>query len=228
MAVDTVVNIQSINPTGYALNLALWGDATYEAAGSGGGGWQIVDRPRLVGATQWYDRSPMSLNLPVVIDSHTIFGNDGSSIEPFCLMVDQWQDKVPGTQQPPVLAVTGPVPGTQHQWVLQKISFKEALRDAQAGFRVQQKVDMTLYEYNSPLYTVMGSPTPAQFANAWLSVAEQAQSYVLYTVSSGDSLASIAANVLNNYARWPEIAQLNNIRDPNNIVPGQVLKIPQF
>ena len=223
---DTVVNIQSINPAGTSINFALWGDAVYEPAGSGG--WQIVDRPRLVGATQWFDRAPMQLQLPLVIDSRTLFGNDTTSIEPYCLTVDQWQSKVPGTQQPPVFAISGPVPGIQHQWVMQKVAFNEAIRDSQVGYRVQQKISMTLYEYNSPLYTVMGSPTPAQLANDWLAVAESAQSYVLYTVGAGDNLATIASALLNNYARWPEIAQLNSIRDPNNISVGQVLKIPQF
>ena len=226
---NTVVSIQPINPAGAAVPFSLWGDATYSpASAGGGGGWQIVDRPRLVAATQWYDRAPMQLELPVALDSRTLFGNDNTNIENYCVIVDGWQDKVPGGQQPPVFNISGPVPGIQHQWIMQKVVFSEALRDPYAGYRLQQKMTLTMYEYNSPLYAVMGSPTPAARANQWLAAQESAQSYYLYTVAEGDTLGGIAAQLLNNFARWVDIASLNNIRDPSVIVSGQVLKIPQF
>lgn len=47
-----------------------------------------------------------------------------------------------------------------------------------------------------------------------------------YTVKSGDSLSRIAANVLGNMAKWPQIAQLNNLAAPYRIYPGQVLQLP--
>ena len=225
---QTQVILTPINPAGPPMTFALWGDAKYGPASSGGGGWQIVDRPRLVGATQWYDRAPKMLEMPLTLDSRLLYGNDTTSVEGLCLIVDEWNDKVPGGQQPPVFTVSGPVPGIQHQWVMNKVEFAAAIRDPSAGYRVHQEMTMTLYEYNSPLYTVMGSPTPAALANAWLSVAESAQSYYLYTVSTGDTLPGIAAKLLNNWNRWTDIATLNNIRDPRSILPGQVLKIPQF
>jgi hypothetical protein len=222
------VNITPVSPAGQGVDFALLGDATYApASGSSTGGWQIVDRPRLVAATQWYDRSPMQLDLPLMIDSHTLYGNDTSNIETLCILVDSWQDKVPGTQQPPVLSVSGPVPGIQHQWVIYTVSFGEALRDPNAGFRVQQKVQFSLYEYNSPLATIVGNPTPAQAAQQALNAAEASQSYSLYVVAAGDNLVTIAANTLGFYTLWTSIAALNDIRDPNNVTAGQIIKIPQ-
>lgn len=47
-----------------------------------------------------------------------------------------------------------------------------------------------------------------------------------YTVKSGDSLSRIAANVLGNFALWPQIASLNNLAAPYVIFPGQVLQLP--
>jgi nucleoid-associated protein YgaU len=115
----------------------------------------------------------------------------------------------------------------QRQWVVYSVTFNEALRDPVAGFRVQQKLQIILYEYNSPLATQVGNPTPAQAAQTALNAAEASQSYSLYTVVQGDNLPLIAANTLGYYTLWTEIATLNDIRDPNNVTPGQIIKIPQ-
>jgi nucleoid-associated protein YgaU len=49
-----------------------------------------------------------------------------------------------------------------------------------------------------------------------------------YTVQSGDTLSGIAQHQLGDASRWPEIFVLNRgiVRDPNKIVPGQVLLLP--
>lgn len=212
---------------GPGLTFSLLGDATYNPAAGGQGGWQIIDRPRLVAATQWYDRSPMAIVGKVMLDSSVIYGAPGQSIEQQCRLLDSWQDKVPGTNQPPVFFISGPVAGTQRQWVLYTFTFNEAIRDSQAQFRTQQMIDLTLYEYNSPLQTTLNNPSPA--AQATFLANNQANGsggYYAYTVVQGDTLESIAARLLNNYSEWLAIAALNGIRDPNNIFPGQVLSIP--
>lgn len=47
-----------------------------------------------------------------------------------------------------------------------------------------------------------------------------------HTVVSGDTLWHIAKRYLGNATRYPEIAKLNNIKNPDLIYPGQVFKIP--
>lgn len=48
-----------------------------------------------------------------------------------------------------------------------------------------------------------------------------------YTVVSGDTLWNISKLLLNNGARYTEIAELNNIANPNLIYPGDILEIPE-
>jgi len=47
-----------------------------------------------------------------------------------------------------------------------------------------------------------------------------------YIVKAGDSLSKIARDVLRDVTRWPAIAELNDLRQPYTIMPGQVLQLP--
>jgi len=47
-----------------------------------------------------------------------------------------------------------------------------------------------------------------------------------YIVKSGDSLSTIAQNVLGHASAWPQIAALNNIKAPYTIYVGQHLALP--
>jgi len=48
----------------------------------------------------------------------------------------------------------------------------------------------------------------------------------VYVVRPGDTLSAIAQKRLYEVRRWPEIADLNNLKKPYRIYPGQVLKLP--
>jgi nucleoid-associated protein YgaU len=48
-----------------------------------------------------------------------------------------------------------------------------------------------------------------------------------YVVQEGDSLWKIAVRAYGDGYKWPEIAEENNLRNPNIIVPDQELKLPR-
>ena len=58
--------------------------------------------------------------------------------------------------------------------------------------------------------------------------ARESTSTRTYTVEKGDSLSKIAQRLLGDANRWREIFDANRdqIRDPDLIHPGQVLKLP--
>jgi len=47
-----------------------------------------------------------------------------------------------------------------------------------------------------------------------------------YTIRKRDCLASIARRYLNDHRRWREIAELNDLRNANRIIPGMRIKLP--
>lgn len=50
----------------------------------------------------------------------------------------------------------------------------------------------------------------------------------VHVVKAGDTLSWIAAKRLSDARRWPEIADLNDIRSPYLLHVGQVLKLPKW
>lgn len=58
-----------------------------------------------------------------------------------------------------------------------------------------------------------------------LFAADAAQTEYLYTVQPGDNLSTFSQNILDTTKRWPEVARYNKLKDPQVIMPGQVLHI---
>ena len=69
------------------------------------------------------------------------------------------------------------------------------------------------------------SPEPAAKSKA--SVAEEKlQRYSWYTIKKKDSLTGIARRVLNDPNRWREIAELNQMKGTDRLIPGAKIKLP--
>lgn len=67
------------------------------------------------------------------------------------------------------------------------------------------------------LFAVVGHAQPAPAAS---------EPVVEVRVGERDTLIGLSERVFNGPAAWQEIARLNRVRDPNRIVPGQVLRVP--
>lgn len=79
--------------------------------------------------------------------------------------------------------------------------------------------------YGRPVYGVQESTQESGIAHESSSEAS-VDKYTTYTVKKGDTLSKIAKALLGKSSRYPEIAKLNNLSNPNKISIGQVLKIP--
>lgn len=237
ISAPTLVKLTPLSHGYGAVTAGLAGDVTYALSGSGG--WQTVDRPKLVGATQWMDRAPFQLQMDLILDHSvtkrsikTASNTTPSSVETECRRIESWLDKVQGKLMPTIIRISGPMPGVEKLWVLSTAEFGEAIRDLAGGFRVQQKVKVTFLEYSAPLRDVLGQYKygPSQDWRDTYNTKQNTgtQSYAQHTVKQGETLAKIA-NIY--YHGDPKaaarIAKYNNLQDPRAIVPGQVLILPR-
>jgi LysM domain len=213
---------------------------------SGSGGWQVVDRPKLIAATQWFDRSPYQIVITAYIDpsvtgANTLPDNDVAQIM-------SWMDAPSVTSsviQPPTLTLSGPLTAAnQFTWVLYDVEFDEAIRSfttsteigAISGWLMSQKVVLTLYEYNPPFPSTDVKKSPAATATK----ASSSGATKTYVIKKGDTLAGIASqqmkgSSLSLVAREGAIVALNasdptlNFRSPNQVLTvlvGKTIRIP--
>ena len=143
-----------------------------------------------------------------------------------------------GGDEPPVLRIAGPLYGIgpDDRWQLQSaVLAGEPWRRASDGRTCQVTYDVTLVQFlfTDVLVQKVLPPSPAAASNDRADAAAAAAGAPpapaagrTYTVRKGDNLTKIAAAQLGNGSRWRELAQLNALRDPNRIYPGQVLKLP--
>lgn len=241
-----VVKIKPQNiPGSRALFVGLAGDATYTPSG-GSGGWQIVDRPKRVAATQWFDRSIWTLTVPAIISSEisTTHGTmhipsdsrlrqgstdaENISVETECLLLEKWMDRVQGSLEPPVFSLVGPLPGVHHYWVLSSLEFDEALRDPVAGFRYQQNVKLGFYEYQPPFGSKFKNVNQGHVEKYKYNTENGTQTIKMYQIGNGDTLRRIANRFHLGSDGVRKLQTLNGIRDPKNIIVGQTIMIPGY
>lgn len=219
--------IQPTAPAGTQVGFGLSDDSSMtRSGGTGAGGWQLIDRPRNAATTEWVDWGPFQLTISLIIDGYGNGIGAPTSIEGPIALVESWETPVASSSPPlpPILAVSGPVPHNELQWVLQNLNWKEAIRDPVTGVRYQQNLDVVLWQYLPPSITVQNS-TPAKAAQAAASTTTGAPQRT-YTVKAGDTLMTIAASLYGTWQYWTLLANANSIRDPNTILVGQTLQVP--
>lgn len=196
---------------------------------SGSGGVQVIERPRRVAATQWYDRSPFQLTLNFVMDT-TI-----TSRTPMDDMAElqRWLEAASTSGniiQPPYITVTGPTPGTDRRWMLSTLTEKSRLYTP-TGDQLQVIGTAVLYEFNPPYPYATTSPTKH---HRQTSTHKTTKTWI---IRPGDTILKIAAsprgmgkastaNELAIKAANPHI--LKHTKITANLAPlaGTILRIP--
>lgn len=191
------------------------------AVATASGGWAVVSRPKKKGFTTWEGYEPYQMTIKVVFDGL----RQERSVEPRYESLRRiMRTPVGPIKQPSPCILTGPVPLKNLRWVIQSIEPDESsiIRRQRDGRMIRIAATVTLLEYVEADVAVALKPSPAAAA------AEQVEAPAVrtYTVVRGDTLSKIAQTHLGSYKRWPEIASLNTLRDPNLISPGQVLRLP--
>ncbi len=214
---------------------------------AGYGGWSEIARPLKSPIAFWLGAPGLRMNLPIIFDS---FHND-QSVERNIAKLERLATATAANGQPPVFTLTargGAVPHQDTLWVVDSLTWNSGQTMNAAGARTRALCDVALFEWIQDQRVVERSPTKRIRALSKLKqpkrggqnkrvVAHRGKHTVsagphLLAVSAdaafgtGEDLLTIAARELGDCTRWVEIAQLNGIRDPRAIVPGQVLRMP--
>jgi hypothetical protein len=154
--------------------------------------WEVLERPRDVGITEWRGRGNKRLDLHILIEGWVTRPGGGLWIEDHVATLEEMLDT------PLTIRVIGPVPHWGLQWVITGIDYGEEIRDVVTGKRMRQLATLHLLEYVQPQELAKlprAAATPGNSKN--------------YTIVKGDDLKKIAQKALGKAARWPEIEKFN-------------------
>lgn len=198
---------------------------------SGGGGWDIVPRPKRKGLTVWNGYDPTRMDVPILLDKW----KDKDVVEREILLLNFMQLPPAPHVHPPRITIGPGVPVSGTDWVIESIEWGDnVIYDIGPGGRlVRFRQDATLHllefvsgtalvNQASPIHqqpasgsgSGSGSNTPQASAPRWY-----------YGASKGESLYAIAVKFYHDRNKWNVIAAANGLRD--SIVPRDMtLKIP--
>jgi hypothetical protein len=216
---------------------------------SGYGGWNEVTRPWRPPITSYQAPPPLHLVLPILLDGYA----QGVSVERDIAQLQKMSTATASDGATPrvhIYATGSAVPYSDRTWVVGDLTWGDAEMDVR-GNRTRQQLTLTLFEYVEDVYMTEKSaakrrrnarkvPKTKSGASAKRVTAKHAKRTaaaphtLALTASStstaqpgdGEDLLSIAARELGDADRWVEIAQLNGLRDPRSITPGQAIRLP--
>lgn len=233
------VQIRSTDPQ-VTLDARLSGDRPNVDAGYGG--WAEVARPRRTPLSVWVGAPGLRMTLPILLDHF----RTGRSIEKQIAQLERLATPSASDGSPPrvrFVARGGAVPHQRTVWVIDSLTWGDAEMNWK-GNRTRQQVTLSLLEWIEDVRLRENSPAKRQRAKTKaaqtkagaankrvVATRKRAKATTLRVASAddfgaGDDLLSIAARELGDADRWLEIAQLNGIRDPRAISPGQVIRLP--
>lgn len=204
------------------------GDTPAQITG-GYGGWDVVNRPKRKGLTQWNGKDPMRLQLPIMFDGWM----DRDSQEIPISRLHRMSLPPAGVKQgePPIVAVGGngvPHSGIE-RWVIENLLWGTNVlwdKDRSGSMsRMRQDCVVNLIEFVDEDrvafsgIAVQPTTTPPKSTG-------QGNRALQYTVQQGDSLTRIAADVYGDSTAWSVLAVANDLRDPGALIPGETLVIP--
>ena len=174
-----------------------------------------VERPRKVSATEWEGADPMEITFELMLDGYP----DRSIERDLRLLERTW---LGDGEEPPELEFDYRGFGTT-RFVLREASVQPDSEIRRGDLaRVRAEVRVRLVEHERPDLV----RSPAQRSREERGEDDSPPAEETYTIVSGDTLWGIASDKLGDGQRYEEIADLNDIRDPDLIFPGDELRIP--
>lgn len=199
---------------------SLLGDGPWNLT-SGWGGWNVIAKPRDLGTTEFDGSTPFTLQGPIMLDGFS----EGDSVEHQIRVIQALGEVAKHEEEPPLVKLSGSIPGTQYTWVLNDIAWGDHIRRPSDNARIRAAAQLTFLQY-VPDVGLRKIPASKKQRDK-NSDKKRGSKKKTYRIKKGDTLQSIAHDQLHDSKRWHEIARLNHIRDPKH--PGKVgstIKLP--
>ncbi len=209
----------------------------------GYGGWEEVARPRRSPITTFKGPPALHLTVPILLDGWAA----DRSVEPDVAALERMGRPTAADGEPPrvkLSALGAALPGQARRWLIDTIEWGDALMNPD-GNRVRQAAVLRLIEFVEDVHLAersaanrrraaaakkkkqgRGAAKKRITATAKAKAKKKTRSAAPADWGEGEDLLTIAARELGDANRWVEIAQLNGLRDPRAIRPGQVLRMP--
>ena len=198
----------------------------------GYGGWDLTQRPRGVSLTDWAGKDPLQLTIPFMLDQYE--SGDVSVVERNINILEGFAGMDPTEDEPAQvrLIANGVIPHDSFfrpnsTWVVNDITWDaESVIRNNVG-RLRQAGTVTLLEFvDSDTIEVNKTPAQKKRSKSKKGSQKKGAKEKSYTIRQGDTLSKIAARELGNANRWRELAQMNNLRDPDHLKVGQRIRLP--
>lgn len=204
----------------------------------GYGKWSEQERRRRRAALRWDGSPPLRVKFDVLLSSRSPRVRQDDSVETEIRQLEKMAGLVYDGYEPPLIewAANGPhdyIDAKNVDWVIDDLTWSDDKVDYKwndHGQRTQAHASVVLATFTEVTYIKADVPKSMQqkkkAKDKKNSGGKKSAKVTNYTIVAGDTLSKIASAQLGSASRYPEIAKLNNIRDPRNIRVGQVLVLP--
>ena len=189
-------------------------------------GWQQIQRMWKYSFTEWQGGPGYEVDIPVMFDQYTINAGHGvamNSVEASIAKLETLIEKIPDKPRTPIFTfdAKGAVPHDKTRdptrlWVMGGTTTWE--QDSTiinpSNDRTRQMVLIQAWEWIPDQVTQANNLLPTR------SVPKT------YKIKQGDTLVKIAVYFYGDGSKWRQIAQLNNLKDPNHPKVGKIIKLP--
>ncbi|WP_026912337.1 LysM peptidoglycan-binding domain-containing protein [Patulibacter minatonensis] len=208
----------------YAITVMF--DETEPVLTRGAPNFQTVDGPWRTQSTYWAGHAADTLEIQIIVDGFPNKSVEAAIDEIEVMMAPRREGRASGG--PKAVQVAGQLPGTDQLWLMTGITQTKAIWDRNR--RIRQHLTISFQESHDLSKLTAGSRKNTRAKNGKLKRRKD------HTVKKGETLTSIAQDVLGQSKRWKDIAKLNPHkkgkkktprRSPTDVKVGEKLKMPQ-
>jgi hypothetical protein len=203
----------------------------------GYGGWVDQNRKRRRTAVRWDGSPPVIIPLDVVFGSRSPRARKTDSIELEIRKLEIMAGLSGDGDEPPILQFAANAPhdynhAPQNLWIIDNLEWSDDdnfyKKNDDGEFTLARIIaDLKLWTPTS--YAALDAPAAARKKKTASKKSERGDSKKAskdyHTVQPGETLSGIAAKELGSSSRWPELAKLNKLRDPDDIKVGQKIRL---